>query len=130
MPPGLQRCVDRVGLVDRDGGGESEVLDHERVGDRHDLPEHVVRCVGQADVVAVALAHLLGTVGPLQQRQGQTDLGLHAELLHEFSAGEQVEELVGAAELDIGGDHHRVVRLHDRIQELVKSDRPMLGIAL
>ena len=37
--------------------------------------------------------------------------------------GQQVVELVGAAELDVGFDGDRVVRLHERVQELRDRDR-------
>ena len=57
-------------------------------------------------------------------------LRLHADLLHQLAAGEQVEELVGAAELDIGLDRHRVVRLRHGIEELVQRDGLLRRVAL
>ncbi|MND82204.1 hypothetical protein D3C80_740270 [compost metagenome] len=43
---------------------------------------------------------------------------------------QQVELLVGTTELDIGTQGHRVITLHQRIQELVDRDRLVTGIAL
>ena len=42
--------------------------------------------------------------------------------LLDLAAEEQVEELVGASDLDVGVDGHRVVRLVERIQDLVRPD--------
>ena len=44
-------------------------------------------------------------------------------MLHHLAAGEQVVELVGAAELDVGLDGDRVVGLHQRIEQLGDRDR-------
>ena len=46
------------------------------------------------------------------------------------AAREQVVELVGAAELDVGLDRDRVVGLHQRVEELGDRDRPPRGEAL
>ncbi len=43
--------------------------------------------------------------------------------LHHLTTGQEVVELVGAPELDIGLDRHRVVALHERVQELAHRDR-------
>ena len=96
----------------------------------HHLAEHVRRRVGEPDVVAVALAHLLHAVGALEQRQRQAHLRRHAELLHQLAAGQQVEQLVGPAQLDIGLDGYGVVRLRHRIEELVQRDRLLLLVAV
>ena len=114
--------LDAIDFVHGLGGGKAVVLHHELVGDGHDLPEHIGRLVGQANVVAVALRHLLHAISALKQWQREADLGLHAHLLHELATGEQVEQLVGAPELHIGLDDHGVVGLHDRVEELVQAD--------
>ena len=123
----MELVVGQAGLdlVDcRNGLGRCKtvVLHHKLVGDGHDLAEHVGRLISEADVVAVALRHLLHTVGALEQRERQAHLRLHAELLHKLATGKQVEELIGAAELDVSLDNDGVVSLHDRIHELVKAD--------
>ena len=41
-----------------------------------------------------------------------------ALLLLQLAADEQVEQLIGAAELDVGLHHHRVPALEQRVQEL------------
>ena len=76
----------------------------------------------ERDVVADRRAHLLA-VPREQQRRREHDLRLEPVRLHHLAAGEQVVELVGAAELDVGLDRHRVVRLHERIEELRDRDR-------
>ena len=50
------------------------VLAHRRVGDAHQLPEHLVRRIGHPDVVVVGLAHLQLAVGPRQDRHRQDRL--------------------------------------------------------
>ena len=47
----------------------------------------------------------------------------------QIAAHQQVEGLVGAAQLDVGPKGHRVVGLRDRVQELVQADGPPAGIA-
>ena len=42
---------------------------------------------------------------------------------HQLAADEEVEELVGAAELDVGLEDDRVVPLAERVEELVDGDR-------
>lgn len=86
--------------------------------------------VGQADVVAIGLGHLAHAVCALEQRHGKRDLRLHAHLLHELAAGEQVEELVGAAHLDVGLDLNGVEGLHHGVQKLVQSNRRLGLVAL
>ena len=49
-------------------------------------------------------------------------LRLLAVVLLQRAAHQQVELLVGAAELDIGLQRHRVVALHQRIQEFMQRD--------
>ena len=41
----------------------------------------------------------------------------------QLAADQQVELLVGAAQLDVGLERDRVVALHQRVQELVDRDR-------
>ena len=53
-----------------------------------------------------------------------------SHLLHELAAGEQVEELVGAAHLHVGLDDRRVVRLHHGIEELVERNGRLRLVAL
>ena len=50
------------------------VLAHRLVGDAHQLPEHLLRRIGDPDVVAERLAHLLHAVGPEQDRHRQDRL--------------------------------------------------------
>ena len=113
-------------LPDRRGGLEGKQVDvapHQRVGDRHQLAEHLLRRLGDADVVAERLRHLLPAIGALEQRHGDDALRLLAEILLQLAADQQVEFLIGAAELDVGLHRHRVVALHQRVQQLVHRDR-------
>ena len=56
--------------------------------------------------------------------------GALAGVLLQLAAEQDVEGLIGAAELDVGADLDRVVRLHERIEELVDADRRAVAIAL
>ena len=79
-----------------------EVGGEQRVGDRHELAELLGRRLGDPDVVAERLRHLRAAGEPLEQRRRDHHLRLLALLLLELAADEQVEQLVGAAELDVG----------------------------
>ena len=121
---GLDR---RPALVERLAEQQQVVLAHDRVGDAHQLAEHLLRRVGDADVVAVGLAHLPHPVGAREDRHRQDRLrrlavgGLHV------AAEQQVELLVGAAELDVGLDRDRVVALEHRVEQLERRDRLRVG---
>ena len=103
---------------------------HRGVGDRERLAVHLVRRVGDADVVAERLRHLLDAVGADQQRHGQHHLLRLAVGGLDRAAHQQVEGLVGAAELDVGVDRHRVVALEHRVEQLEQRDRLVGGEAL
>ena len=125
-----QGGVDLVDLGRGERAGQTIVLADHLVGDGHGLAEHILGSIGQADVVAVGLGHLAHAVGALEQRHGERDLRLHAHLLHELTAGKQVEELVGAAHLHVGLDLNGVEGLHHGVQELVQGDRRLGLVAL
>ena len=99
------------------------VLGHRLVGDPHQPPEHLLRRVGHADVVAERLAHLLDAVGADQDRHGQDRLRRLAVGGLDVAAEEQVELLVGPPELDVGLDRDRVVALQQRVEQLQRGDR-------
>ena len=103
---------------------------HRLVGQRQRAPVHLARRLGDADVVAQRLRHLLHAVDPGQDRHGQHGLlGLAVGAL-DVAREQQVEGLVGAAELDVGAHGHRVVALHERIEQLEDRDRRPRGPAL
>ena len=134
-PVGVGRAVgkggvDGVDLLQRAGGAEAIVHRDDLVGDGHDLAEHVGGLVGEADVVLVALGHLLHAVGAHQKRHREGNLGLHALGAHEITAGEQVKDLVVAAHLEVGLDDDGVVGLKHRVDELVQCDGAALGVAV
>jgi len=60
---------------------------------------------------------------PFEQRHRQDALRLLAVFLLQVSAHQQVELLVGTAEFQVGLQRHRVVALHQRVQQLVDGDR-------
>ena len=103
-------------------GKQAIVPPHQAVADGHQLPEHLAGRVGHADVVAQALRHLLHAVEPLEQRRRHHDLRRQIEARHDVAADVQVEELIGAAELDVRTERDGVERLHQRIQKLVHGD--------
>jgi uncharacterized membrane protein YccC len=67
------------------------------------------------------LRHLLDAVGADEQRHRHHDLRLESLFAHQVAADEEVEELIGSPELDVGLQRDRVVALCKRIE--VCSDR-------
>ena len=65
-----------------------------------------------------------GTLFPTdEQRVRDDDLRLEPVVRHDVAPGEEVVQLVGASDLDVRLDRHRVVRLHRRVQQLGQRDR-------
>jgi len=117
-------------FVGGDTGQQGEVILHHIVRDAHNLAEHIVGLVGDADVVALGLAHFLFAVEADEDRHGDDDLrGLVVGLLY-VAANEVVEGLVGAAKLYVAFDHNRVVALHQGVEEFVGIDVDVGGEAL
>ncbi|CAM2144483.1 hypothetical protein PT2222_160058 [Paraburkholderia tropica] len=110
-------------LVHRTEREQREVTPHQRVGNRHQLAEHVVRLFADTDVVVLRLRHLFDAVETFEQRHGQDALLFLAVLLLQFAADQQIELLVRAAEFEVGVERDRVVTLHQRVKELVDRDR-------
>ena len=127
---GLDRALARGNLLRRQVGQQRVVPPHQLVGDRHQLAEHLARRLRHADVVAHALRHLLDAVQPFEQRRRHHDLRLEAVGRHDVAADVEVEELIGAAELDVGLEEDRVVGLRERIEKLVERDRLAALVAL
>ena len=75
-----------------------------------------------ADGVAVRLRHLLHTVEAFDDRRHQDDLGLLAVAALQLASGNEVEFLVGAAQLNVGFEGDRVVALRQRVEQLVQGD--------
>ena len=98
---------------------ERVIAVHELVGDAHQFAKHFLRRIADADVVAVGLRHLANAVEAFEQRHHHHHLLCLAGFLLEVAADEDVEKLVGAAELDIGADFHRVPALHHRVLQFV-----------
>ncbi len=96
---------------------------HQRVGDRQHLGKHGVGVFGNADVVVFRLGHFLHAVQPDQQRHGQHALRLLAVFLLQVTPHQQVKFLVGAAQLQVGLERHRVVALHQRVQKFMHGNR-------
>ena len=103
-------------------GQQREVVVQQRVGHLHELGEHLVRLVGQADVVVQALGHLLGAVQADQQRQGHDDLRFLPVVALQGAAHQVVEQLVRAAQFHVGFQCHAVVALRERVQQFVNGD--------
>ncbi len=119
-----------VHFVHRLVGGQFEEKPHHVVGDGHHLAEDFVRRLVDADVVAQALGHLFHAVQSRQDGQRQGDLRLHALVALQVAPDQQIELLVRPADLHVGPHHHRVVALHERIQELVYADGGLLFVAV
>ena len=76
------------------------------------------------------LLEVFDAVETFEQRQGQDALRLLAVVPLHLAADQQVEFLVGPAQLDVRLQRHRVVSLRQRIQELVDRDRLAALVAL
>ena len=111
-------------------GQQLVVAPHQIVGDRHQLAEDLGRRLGDADVIAERLGHLVHAVEALQQRHHQHALRRLAVVLLQLAPHQQVELLVGAAEFDIGLHGHGIVALAQRVEEFVDGDRLAAGVAL
>jgi hypothetical protein len=109
---------------------EEVVSGHEVIGDGHDFAEHIVGSIADADVVAVGLGHFLYAVGAFEEGHGEDDLLGHIFGLLHIAADEDIEELVGAAEFDIGFDLDGVPALHDGILDFVEADFLFRGEAI
>ena len=97
-----QRVGDLGDAIGVPAGGEGEVARHQLVGQRQELAELLARGLRDAHEVAERLRHLVDAVEALEQRRGEHALPLLALLFLEGAAHEVVEQLVGAAELDVG----------------------------
>ena len=64
----------------------------------------------------------LNAVETFEQGHDHDDLLRLAFFLLEIAADEDIEELVGAAEFDVGADFHGVPALHDGVLEFVEAD--------
>ena len=69
------------------------------------------------------LGHLLDAVDARQDRHRQDALLRLAVGALDVAPEQQVERLVGAAELDVGAHRDRVVALHQRVEQLEDRDR-------
>ena len=127
---GAQRACYLLDAVGMPAGRQLEVTRHELVGNRHQLAELLRRGLRDPHVVAQALGHLLRTVEPFEQRRRQDDLRLLPGVALQIPAHEVVEQLVGAAELDVRAHLDGVGPLEQRIEELHERDRRTRGVPL
>src|ERR1043165_7396868 len=104
-------------------GEQLDVAPHQLVRNRHQLAEDLLRRLGDADIVAERLGHLLLAVQALEQRHGDDALRLLAPGPLQLPPHQEIELLVGPAELYVGLHRDRVVSLHQRVEQLVHRDR-------
>ena len=109
-------------LSRREVGEQLVVTPHQLVGDRHQLAVHLRRGLGDADVVVEGLAHLLHAVQPHQDRQQERHLRGVAVGALNLAPRQQVELLLGGAQLDVRLQRHRVVGLQQGVEQLVQRD--------
>ncbi len=83
-----------------------------------------------ADVVAQRLGHLARPVDAGEDRHRQRDLLVDPVGALHVAPEQEVELLIGAAELDVGAHGDRVVGLHERIEQLEDRDRLARRVAL
>src|SRR5471032_728396 len=123
----------RTECIDLIHGKEAEqlkVAPHQRIRNGNQLAVHDARRFLDADVVAQGLGHLLHAVQTFEQRHGQNALRLLTITTLQLTPHQQVEFLVGPAQLDIRAQRHRVIPLNQRIEKLVNGDWLIGGIAL
>jgi hypothetical protein len=94
------------------------------------LPKNLARRLIDPDVIAQTLAHLVDAVQAFQQRQRHDHLGGLPEHFLQFTAQQQIEQLVRAAQFDIRLDHDGIVGLDQRIEEFHQRDGLLRGISL
>src|SRR5215211_5867850 len=90
---------ERLNLIDILIAEQFIIAPHERVGDGHDLAEHLFRRFGNADAVAERLTHLLNAVQSFKQRHRHNNLRFLTEFPLQFPTDEQIESLIRSAEL-------------------------------
>src|SRR6266550_3402952 len=113
-------------LFHRELGGPLEVMGHELVVDGHYFSVDLARRIHEPDALrGLRLAHLLA-VQSLEELDYEDRLRALPDHLLQVPPGEDVEELVGAAELHVRLDRDRVVRLEQRVQEVLDRDRRLL----
>ena len=105
-------------------------IPHQIIRNRHHFAKHIVGRIRNADVVLLALAHLLYAVKPHQKRHRQNALRFLTILTLQFTPDEQIEALIGSAEFQICLQGDRIVALHERVQEFVHRDRQFFLEAL
>jgi hypothetical protein len=104
-------------------GSEEEevVLGHEFVGDAHEFAEHRDGRFGDADVVIKALGHLVDAIESFEEGHEHDDLFGLSFLPLEVSANEDVEQLVCAAEFNVGLNHDGIPSLNDGVLDFVET---------
>ena len=122
LAPLVQVLLEAGQLPRGDVGEEFKIAQHQGVGDGHDLAEHDSRGFVDPHVVPQGFAHLLHPVQPFQQGQGDHHLGLLAVFPLQVPAHQEVEGLVGAAQLHVGLKGHRIIALDQGIEKLVDAD--------
>ena len=117
-------------LVEAAERQQFQIAPHQRIGNRHQLAEHILRRIGDADVIAQRLGHFVHAVQSFQQRHGEYALRRLSIVLLQLAPHQQVEFLVRAAQLDVRLERHGIVALHQRIDEFVDRDRLVALVAL
>src|ERR1700686_2432054 len=82
-----------------------------------------------AHVIAQGFRHFALAVQSDEDRHGQRHLGCLAVLALNFAADEEIEFLLGGAELDVGLERDRIVGLQERVEQLVNGDGQIAGEA-
>jgi hypothetical protein len=87
------------------------------------LANMVLASSDDADVVVLALGHLLDAIKPFQQAAWSAmHCGSWPYSCLQMATHQQVELLVGATQFKVALERHRVITLHQRVQELVHTD--------
>lgn len=115
-------------LLCRKAGGEGEVFQDQGVGDGHGFAVDFGSRVVEPDGIAPGFGHF-AAVGAGEEKVGNYKGFFVAQIFLQHPACLHVEGLVSASDLDICIHVIGIVTLHDRIEELVKSDLFTFGKA-
>jgi hypothetical protein len=98
-----------------------------RIGEAERLAVDLARRLRHADVVPQRLRHSPHAIGAREDRHRQYRLLGYPVRALDVTPEQQVELLIGAAQLDVGANGDGVVALEQRIEELQHRDRGVRG---
>ena len=120
--PVLYAVLETLNFSNAGPAQEVVVVPHQIVADAHDLAEHVIGGIMNANIVSGALAHLLDAVQAHQKRHHHHHLRFHALLLLKLPPHKKVKALISAAHFHIRLKLHGIPGLQQRVDELMNGN--------